>query len=79
LNAINDFTNENVETAFKSFLEEKGLGFGAVLPLYRLLITGKGMGPSMFEISSFLGKDECLSRMEAGMTKVVSIKDSINA
>ena len=79
LNGINDFTTEKVETAFKSFLEEKGLGFGAVLPLYRLLITGKGMGPSMFEISSFLGKDECLSRMEAGMTKVVSIKDSINA
>jgi glutamyl-tRNA synthetase len=79
LNGINDFSAENVETAFKSFLEEKGLGFGAVLPLYRLLITGKGMGPSMFEISSFLGKDECLSRMEAGMTKVASIKDSINA
>lgn len=65
--AVSDFTSEQIEAAFKAFLEEKQLGIGAVLPLFRLLVTGVGMGPSMFEIAAFLGKDECQSRMETGM------------
>lgn len=67
LEAISEFTSENVETEFKAFLEAKGLGIGAVLPLFRLLITGMGTGPSMFEISAFLGKAETLTRMEKGL------------
>ncbi len=67
LGAISDFSAENIETEFKAFLEEKGLGIGAVLPLFRLLLTGKGMGPSMFEISAFLGKEECLKRISTGI------------
>jgi glutamyl-tRNA synthetase len=43
------------------------LGIGAVLPLFRLLLTGVGMGPSMFEITAFLGKEESLTRMENGI------------
>ena len=43
------------------------MGIGAVLPLFRLLVTGKGMGPSMFSIAELLGKEETLARMEAGI------------
>ncbi len=67
LAAIEPFDAAHIEASFKSFLEEKGLGIGAVLPLFRLLLTGKGMGPSMFEISEFLGKDESIRRMEKGI------------
>lgn len=67
LGLISSFSAENIETEFKAFLEEKGLGIGAVLPLFRLLVTGKGMGPSMFDISAFLGKEESLKRISAGI------------
>jgi glutamyl-tRNA synthetase len=67
LGLISSFSAENIETEFKAFLEERGLGIGAVLPLFRLLVTGKGMGPSMFDISAFLGKEECLKRISAGI------------
>jgi len=70
LSTINPFDSATIEVAFKSFLEQKSLGIGAVLPLFRLLVTGKGMGPSMFEIASFLGKDECISRMKTGIEKL---------
>ncbi len=70
LSSVSPFEPAPIEAAFKSFLEEKGLGIGAVLPLFRLLVTGKGMGPSMFEIASFLGKEECLSRISAGIEKL---------
>ena len=66
----NDFSETALEQAFKAFLEEKSLGLGAVLPLFRLLITGKGMGPNMFSICALLGKENCLKRMETGLEKL---------
>ena len=68
--AITEFTATNIEIKFKEFLAEKGLGIGAVLPLFRLLLTGQGMGPSMFEIASFIGKEESKNRIEEGITKL---------
>ncbi len=70
LKSLTDFTPMTIEIAFKSFLEAKQLGIGAVLPLFRLLITGAGMGPSMFEIASFLGREECVERMYEGLEKL---------
>ncbi|MES2589851.1 MAG: glutamate--tRNA ligase [Bacteroidota bacterium] len=69
---VSDFTAENIEHSFKSFLAEKNLGIGAVLPLFRLLLTGQGMGPSMFEIAAFLGKEECGNRMDVGISKLAN-------
>lgn len=74
LEALSTFDHDSVENAFKSFLEAKGMGIGAVLPNFRLLITGTGMGPSMFEIAAFLGKEECLERMNQGLTKIEALK-----
>ena len=61
--ALTDFNEANVEAAFKGYLAEKGLGFGKVGPSFRLAVTGKGMGPSMFTICEVLGKQEVLSRI----------------
>ncbi|WP_343635029.1 glutamate--tRNA ligase [Fluviicola sp.] len=70
LEAISTFDAPTIEAAFKSFLEEKSLGIGAVLPLFRLLLTGAGTGPSMFEIAAYLGKEEALNRMNDGLAKL---------
>lgn len=71
--SLSDFSAQAIEQAFKSFLETKGLGIGAVLLPYRLVLTGVGAGPGMFDISAFLGKDEVLARIEAGLNKVEQI------
>lgn len=63
LSGLSNFSAESIEAAFKDFLAAKNLGIGAVLPLFRLLLTGKGMGPSMFEVAAFLGKEETIDRM----------------
>jgi glutamyl-tRNA synthetase len=70
LTEIENFTTETIELEFKKFLAERSLGIGNVLPNFRLLLTGKGMGPSMFEIANFLGKEECLERMNQGLTTI---------
>lgn len=69
-NDINDWTSVNIESAFSKYLNDNGLGFGKVGPGWRLSVTGKGMGPSMFEICSILGKDETLERMNLALNKL---------
>ena len=67
---MSDFSAENVEKEFKSLLEENEWGLGMVLPTFRLAVTGKGMGPSMFKISELLGKDEVVERIETAIQKL---------
>ena len=62
-----DFTAASIESKFKHYLESKGVGIGAVLLPFRLVVTGVGMGPGMFDISAFLGKDEVIERMKTGL------------
>ena len=70
LNALNDFSAAAIETEFNAFLAERELGLGAVLPLFRLLVTGEGGGPSMFDIAAYLGKAETVSRIQSGCAKL---------
>lgn len=74
LEKLDTFDNETIEVAFKAYLEEIEKGIGAVLPAFRVLITGKGMGPSMFEIAALLGKEEVLSRMSDGIERIGALK-----
>ena len=73
LEGIAEFTAVNIESAFKGYLEEKGLGIGAVLLPYRLSVTGVGAGPGMFDVSAFLGKEEVLNRMKENLPKIAVI------
>jgi glutamyl-tRNA synthetase len=72
---ISTFTAEEIEKAFKSFLEAKQVGIGAVLLPYRLCVTGVGVGPGMFDISAFLGKEEVLDRLASGLTAIQNLRD----
>ena len=70
LDGIEDFSAQKIEESFKAFLAEKELGFGVVLPNFRLAVTGLGMGPSMFQISALLGKEEVLVRIQTAIDKI---------
>jgi glutamyl-tRNA synthetase len=74
LENLSAFDALSVETAFKSFLEEKEMGIGKVLPAFRLALTGKGMGPSMFEIAALLGKEESVKRMQKNIPLIKDLK-----
>ena len=51
-------------------MKEKELGFGAILPSFRLAVTGLGMGPSMFQICALLGKQEVLNRIDVAVNTI---------
>jgi glutamyl-tRNA synthetase len=64
------FDAESVEKVFQSYLSANELGFGKVGPGFRLAVTGRGSGPSMFDICAILGKKETVERMEIALEKL---------
>lgn len=76
LEALSDFNSDNIEAHFKQFLTDKELGMGALMPNVRLLLTGLGMGPSLFHIMEILGKAECIARLKTNTATVLNLKQS---
>ena len=72
LEKISDFSSINIEIEFKKYLEDNDLGMGRLLPAFRLALTGLGMGPSLFDIASLLGKTETIMRMEVALNTIKS-------
>ena len=67
LENISDFSSVNIEIEFKKYLDDNDLGMGRLLPAFRLALTGLGMGPSLFDVASLLGKNETIKRMELAL------------
>lgn len=64
LESLDDFSLESQENAVMHWIDEKGLHTGDVMNAFRLALVGKGVGPHMFDISAFLGKEETLRRLD---------------
>lgn len=64
------FTSKNTEEIIKKFIESNELNFGKVLNPFRLLLTGTGGGPHLFDIISTIGKEETLLRIKNGIENI---------
>jgi len=66
----NDFSALNTESIIKAWIEEKGYNTGAIMNAFRLVIVGALRGPHMFDIISWIGKDETLKRIDKGISLI---------
>ncbi|MBQ2240318.1 MAG: glutamate--tRNA ligase [Alistipes sp.] len=64
LEGIEDFSKENTETVVRAWLEAEGYSLGQVMNTLRLALVGAGKGPGMFDVTEFIGKAECLKRID---------------
>lgn len=67
LGDIEDFSIEGQEPIVMKWVEDKGYKLGDVMNAFRLALVGIGKGPGMFDISSFLGKEETLRRLHTAI------------
>jgi glutamyl-tRNA synthetase len=65
LEAVEDFTHENVEAALRAFSEELGVKAGLFINGSRTMLTGQSVGPSMFEVFVALGRERCATRLRS--------------
>ena len=64
LSDIEDFSAGNIETLVKQWITAKEVGFGKVMPPFRLALAGDMKGPHLFDIAAVLGKEETINRIK---------------
>ena len=67
---VADFTPQAAESAVKAWIESKGYNTGTVMNAFRLVIVGTLRGPHMFDIISWIGKEETIKRIEKGLSVI---------
>jgi glutamyl-tRNA synthetase len=63
LQNIDDFSAAGQEEIVMKWISEKQYKLGDVMNAFRLALVGIGKGPGMFDISAFLGREECIKRL----------------
>jgi glutamyl-tRNA synthetase len=63
-----DFSSSATESVIKAWIEKNGYNTGAIMNVFRLVIVGALRGPHMFDIISWIGRDETLKRIDKGVT-----------
>jgi glutamyl-tRNA synthetase len=64
LATIEDFSKENTESVVRAWIEANGYSLGQVMNTLRLALVGAGKGPGMFDVTEFLGREECIKRID---------------
>jgi glutamyl-tRNA synthetase len=66
LENIVDFSPADIEKVVKAWIEKKGYNTGAIMNSFRLVVVGALRGPHMFDIISWIGKEETIKRITVG-------------
>jgi glutamyl-tRNA synthetase len=70
LASLEDFSIPAQEAAVMAWITEKGYGTGDVMNACRLALVGEGIGPGIFDLTAFLGKEETLRRLDAALSQL---------
>ncbi len=70
LEGIDTFTPQITEQVIKGWIEKRGYNTGTVMNAFRLVIVGASHGPHLFDIISWLGKEETLNRINKGISVI---------
>ena len=65
-----DWDNAALETTVMDWIDKGGFHKGNVMNAFRLTVVGECRGPHMFEITGVLGREETLSRLNAGIQNI---------
>jgi glutamyl-tRNA synthetase len=60
---IEDYSSSSIESTVKEWLTKNELGFGKVMPPFRLALVGAMSGPHLFDIAEIIGKEETIQRI----------------
>ncbi len=75
LNNLEVFTHESTEQAFRDLTESRGLKAAELIHPTRLAITGRTIGPGLFDIIVLLGKQKTVQRMKKAANWIEKQKD----
>ncbi len=65
--AAEKWDHDTLEAIVRTYAEEKSISAGKLIHPIRLAVTGRGMGPGLFELLHVIGKPECLRRIRLAL------------
>ena len=71
---VEPFDAEHTEQAFRELCQELGISGGDLFHPVRLALTGRTMGPGLFDIIALLGRERCLDRLERAVRFVKTLQ-----
>ena len=66
---VEDFSVANLEEVLKSFLTREGIKVGDVVHTLRVAISGKAVGPGLYDCLAILGKTSVLARIDRTLAR----------
>ncbi len=70
LRQVKEFSPQETENAVKEWIGSKGYNTGAVMNALRLVVVGALRGPHIFDIISWIGREETINRIDKGVTVI---------
>ena len=70
LHSCEAFDAASVESVVKAMIADKEWGMGAIMNAWRLVLVGAAMGPGLFDLAAFIGREEVVSRMKRGIERI---------
>ena len=70
IQGLETYTHENLETLFKSIMDETGLGFGKIAQPLRVAVTGTTVSPGIFEMLLALGSEKTIYRIRQAVSRI---------
>ena len=64
---LEEWTAGSLKSSLEALVEESDAGFGPFVHSTRLALTGKSVGPGLFELAELLGCDATLARLDQGL------------
>lgn len=71
--AVSDWQHDAIKAAFEKKVEETGASLGAFVHPTRLALTGKSVGPGLFELAELLGRETCVARMRRAVEYITKL------
>ena len=76
LAGLETFDLETTEEAYRNLSEELGVKAGDIIHPTRLALSGRTMGPGLFDIMVILGKERTLERLERAVKYIRNLQSS---
>jgi glutamyl-tRNA synthetase len=68
--ALDPFDHASAEAALRAYADELGVKAGVLINGTRTAVTGRSVGPSLFDILTCLGRDRVVRRLQAAATHI---------
>lgn len=76
LSSVQDFTHDGLKAAYEAKAAETGKPVAHYIHPTRLALTGKSVGPGLFELAELLGRETCMRRINRAIAYVRSLKEA---